>query len=159
MANDLLDPGLGGAARGMWREVDRRATDAARALLADHVYQHHGRRAVVFTVDGGGEALSAGDGPDVELPWAYVLEGWSLYAHESGSAVLDLRAATSYATFPTMTSLCAAAKPTLSGAQKAQDAGLTGWTTALPRGTVLRAVLESASTVTFLSLTLYVRAA
>ena len=66
-----------------------------------------------------GEALAAGDGCDVELPWAYVVEGWALYADQSGSAVLDLRTAT-YATFPTLTSICGGAKPTLSGAQKNQ---------------------------------------
>jgi hypothetical protein len=70
--------------------------------------------------------------------------------------------ATSYAAFPTQTSICAGAGPTLAGTQKAHDAlpgGLPGWTTALPRGTVLRCVLDSATTVTFLSLTLWVRAA
>lgn len=103
-------------------------------------------------------ALSPGEGPDIEFPWAYVIEGWTLYADQAGSAVLDLRVATSYATFPTLTSICGSAKPTLSGAQKATSTTLTGWTTALPRGTVLRPVLESASAVTRLSLTLYVRA-
>ena len=103
-------------------------------------------------------ALVPGDGPDSEFPWAYVVEGWTLYADQVGSAVLDLRIAGSYATFPTMTSICGSAKPTLSSAQKATSTTLTGWTTALPRGAVLRPVLESASAVTRLSLTLYVRA-
>jgi len=145
----------------MWRSVYRKAADAAearlQALLAEHVYHLHGRRAIVFVVDGAGAPLAAGPGCDVELPWAYVLEGWALYADASGSAVLDLRTAT-YATFPALASICASAKPTLTSAQKAQDTALTGWTTALPRGTVLRPVLESASTVTRLSLTLWVRA-
>ena len=102
-------------------------------------------------------ALEPGEGPDIEFPWAYVIEGWTLYADQVGSAVLDLRA-TDYATFPTATSICGSAKPTLASAQKATSSTLTGWTTALPRGTVLRPVLESASAVTRLSLTLYVRA-
>lgn len=147
---------------GMWRSVYRKAAAAAEArlqtLLAQHVQERHGRRAIVVVVDGAGAALAAGPGPDVELPWAYVVEGWALYADAPGSAVLDLRVATSYATYPTATSICAGAPPTLAGAQKATSTDLPGWTTALPRGTVLRPVLESAASVSRLSLTLYVRA-
>jgi hypothetical protein len=154
--------GLGPLAR-MWRSVYRKAAEAAeartQALLAEHVYHLHGRRAIVFTVDGGGAPLVPGDGPDVELPWGYVLEGWSLYAHESGSAVLDLVTADSFDTFPTLASIVGSGTPPeLVGAQAERSGTLAGWTTALPRGTVLRAVLVSASTVTFLSLTLWVRA-
>ena len=153
--------GMGPAAR-LWRNVYRKAAEAAEArlqqLLSEHTYHLHGRRAIVFVADGGGAALTAGAGADVELPWAYVVEGWALYADQAGSAVVDLRAAASYAAFPTATSICASAKPTLSSAQKATSTTLTGWTTALPRGTVLRPVLDSASTVTRVSLTLYVRA-
>lgn len=156
---DIIEA-AGPAAR-LWRNVYRKAAEAAearlQALLAEHVYQLHGRRALVFWVDGGGAALVPGPGGEVELPWAYVVEGWALYADTSGSAVLDLRTAT-YATFPTLASICGSSKPTLSGSQKATSSTLTGWDTALPRGTVLRPVLESASTVTRLSLTLYVRA-
>jgi hypothetical protein len=151
-----------GPLAGMWRSVYRKAADAAearlQALLAEHVYHLHSRRALYFWVDGGGAVPTVGPGGEVELPWAYVVEGWALYADVPGSAVLDLRIATSYATFPTVASICAAAKPTLDGAQKATSTALTEWTTALPRGTVLRPVLESASAVTRLSLTLYVRA-
>ena len=151
-----------GMYRTLWRSVYKKATDAAAArlqgLLAEHVYHLHGRRAIVFVEDGGGAALTAGDGPDVELPWAYVVEGWALYADQSGSAVVDLQTA-DYATFPAVASICGGAPPALAGAQKAQGTDLSAWTTtALPRGTVLRGVLLSASTVTRLSLTLYVRA-
>jgi hypothetical protein len=147
---------------GMWRSVYRKAADAAearlQALLAAHVFQAHGRRALYFWVDGGGAVLAPGPGGDVELPWAYVVEGWALYADAPGSAVLDLWVATSYATFPPATSICADAKPTLTDSLKATSTDLPGWTTALPRGTVLRPVLQSAASVSRLSLTLYVRA-
>lgn len=145
----------------MWRSVYRKAADAAearlQALLAQHVYQQHGRRALTVVVDGGGAALVAGDGPDVELPWAYVVEGWALYADQPGSAVLDL-AATDYASFPAAASICGGSPPTLASAQKARGDDVGAWTAALPRGTVLRPVLASASAVTRLSLTLWVRA-
>lgn len=147
---------------GMWRSVYRKAADAAearlQALLAAHVFQAHGRRALYFWLDGGGAVLAPGAGGDVELPWAYVVEGWALYADAPGSAVLDLRIATSFAAYPTATTICAEAPPTLTDAIKATSTDLPGWTTALPRGTVLRPVLRSAASVSKLSLTLYVRA-
>jgi hypothetical protein len=147
----------------MWRSVYRKAADAAearlQALLAEHQYHLHGRRAIVFVVDGAGAELVPGEGCDVELPWAYVLEGWALYADAVGSATVDLQAAT-FADFPTFSSLCAGAPPALVAEDKAQGGAgdLTGWTTALPRGTVLRPVLEAAGGVTRVSLTLWVRA-
>jgi hypothetical protein len=151
-----------GPLAGMWRGVYRKAAAAAearlQALLAEHVYHLHGRRALYFWVDGGGAVLAPGAGGDAELPWAYVVEGWALYADAPGDAVLDLRIATSYATYPTATSICGGAPPTLAGALKATSTDLTGWTTFLPRGTVLRPVLQSAASVSRLSLTLYVRA-
>lgn len=147
---------------GMWRSVYRKAAAAAEArlqtLLAQHVQERHGRRAIVVVVDGAGAALAAGPGPDVELPWAYVVEGWALYADRSGSAVLDLRVAASYAAFPTVATICAGSPPALAGAQKARGDDVSAWDAALPRGTVLRPVLVSAATVTRLALTLWVRA-
>ena len=151
-----------GAAR-LWRNVYRKAAEAAearlQALLAEHVYHLHGRRGLAIVLDGGGVALTAGARADLELPWAYLVEGWALYADQAGSVVVDLRASASYAAFPAATSICAGARPSLTDAQKATDTALPGWTTALPRGTVLRVLVESAETLTLATLTLYLRAA
>lgn len=150
-----------GALTGMWRSVYRKAAEAAearlQALLAEHVGHQHGRRALVFVVDGGGAAVVAGDGPDAELPWAYAVEGWSLYADQVGTAVVDVRAAT-FAAFPTVASICGGDPPTLSASQKAQSLNVDAWTPALPRGTVLRPVVTLAAAVTRVTLTLHVRA-
>jgi hypothetical protein len=150
-----------GALTGMWRSVYRKAAEAAearlQALLAEHVYHLHGRRAIVFVVDGGGAAVVAGDGPDVELPWAYAVEGWSLYADQPGTAVVDVRAA-AFADFPAVASICGGALPTLSFGQKVTSPDVSAWTAALPRGTVLRPVVTLAVAVTRVTLTLHVRA-
>ena len=82
--------------------------------------------------------------------------GWTLAAYASGSIVVDLLTA-DYAGYPTVASICASANPTLSSAQKATDATLTGWTTRLTKDQLLRVVVDSASTVTLVTLTLLLR--
>lgn len=62
----------------------------------------------------------------------------------SGSCVVDIRKGT-YAGFPTVSSICAATKPTISSGIKYEDTTLTGWTTAVAGGDVLAFVLESSS--------------
>ena len=73
----------------------------------------------------------------------------------SGSIIIDIKKST-YSGFPTTSSICASAKPTLSAAQKYQDATLTGWTTAITAGDILEYIVDSASTVTRVTLSLKV---
>jgi len=156
-----------GTLTALWRSVYRKAADAAelrvQALLGDHVQQRHGRRAVAVVLDGGGATLTVGAKCDLELPWAFQLEGWALYATASGSLALDLEASASYTAFPAdLTSICGTGTPTppaLTAAAKARSDDLTGWTpTALPRGAVLRVLVDSASGISLATLTLFVRA-
>ena len=72
-----------------------------------------------------------------------------------GSAVIDIRK-TSYASFPTATSICASALPTLSSATEYQDSTLTGWTTALAANDILLFHLSSASTFTSITISVYI---
>ena len=81
--------------------------------------------------------------------------GVVLLADQSGSIVIDIQSGT-YAAFPTNSSICAAAKPTISAAQKSQDTTLTGWTTAIAAGNILEFVVDSASTVTQVTVVLTV---
>jgi len=160
-----LEPGGGVSAAalvGMWRSVYRKAAEAAearlQALLAQHVGERHGRRAVAVVIDGGGEPLQPGLRCDLELPWAYAVEGWALYADQPGDVVVDLLLAPTLADFPGTASICGGAPPTLAGGQQAHHEGLAGWTTALPRGSILRVVVASATDLTLVTLTLLVRA-
>jgi hypothetical protein len=73
-----------------------------------------------------------------------------------GSAVIDIRK-TSYATFPTATSICASALPTLSSATEYSDSTLTGWTTALAANDILLFHLTSTLTFTSISVSLYIQ--
>jgi hypothetical protein len=61
-----------------------------------------------------------------------------------GSCVVDVQKAT-YAGYPTFASIAGAAKPTITAAYKNTDNTLTGWTTAIAAGDILRFVPQSNS--------------
>lgn len=75
----------------------------------------------------------------------------------AGGAVVDIWAS-SYADFPPTDadSITAAAPPTLTGAQKSEDITLTGWTTALTAGDWLAFNVDSAASVNWLAVALFV---
>jgi hypothetical protein len=150
------------ALRQLWRTVYRKAADAAvdrtGDLLDAHRYRLHGREALVVVLDGGGAALATGEKCDLELPWAYQLEAWALYADQVGSLIVDLRTASSITAYPTVSSICGTTPPTLTSAQKARSEDLRAWTSVgLPQGTVLRVTVTSAATITVATLTLHLR--
>ncbi len=108
-----------------------------------------------FVIDGGGSAILTGSKGFLVVDFACTIQNNTLLADQSGSIVVDIKKI-DYATFPTTVSICAAAKPTLSTAQKSQDATLTGWTTAITAGDILEYVVDSATTVTRVTLSLKV---
>jgi len=78
-----------------------------------------------------------------------------MLADQSGSIVVDIWKDT-YANFPPADadSITAAAPPTISSAQKAQDSTLTGWTTAVAAGDILAFNVDSVATVTRVTLSI-----
>lgn len=115
----------------------------------------NGSGAFELTIDGGGAALTTGVKFDLEVPFGCTLVSYTLVADVSGSVVLDIWRGT-YANFPPTVadSITATAKPTLSAATKAQDITLTGWTTTLSEGDLLRFNVDSVATITRLMLSL-----
>lgn len=69
---------------------------------------------------------------------------WTLIGDVVGSCSIDIKKAT-IATYPTMTSIVAGTPPTLSSGISAESSTLTGWTTAISTGDILRFVLTSTS--------------
>jgi len=114
--------------------------------------------AIEFIIDGGGSAITTGQKGHLEIPFACVITRVTTLADQSGSIVVDIWKDT-YANFPPTVAdtITAAAKPTLSAAQKAQDSTLTGWTTAIAAGDVLAYNVDSAATVTRVVISLRVR--
>jgi len=103
----------------------------------------------------GAGVLTTGVKLYLEIPAALTITGWTLVAFQSGSIVIDLWKDTYANAPPTVAdTITAAAKPTLSSAQKNQDLTLTGWTTGITMGDVLGVNIDSVSTIEQVTLTL-----
>jgi hypothetical protein len=109
-----------------------------------------------ITIDGGGSAITTGIKGDVTIPFAMSISGWTITADQTGSIVVDLWKDT-YANFPPTAAdtITGSEKPTLSSAVKNQDNNLTTWTTSVSSGDIIRFNVDSVSTVTRVTLTIY----
>ena len=107
--------------------------------------------------DGGGSAIAVDSYVDVSIPYACTINSNVMLADQSGSIVIDVRKDT-YTNFPPAgaDSICASAKPTISGAAKSTDTTLTGWSTTITAGDTIRFYVESCTTITKCTLVLKV---
>jgi hypothetical protein len=108
-----------------------------------------------FVIDGGGDAITAGTKGYLVVDFACTINQVTVVSDLTGSIVIDIEKST-YSGFPTTSSIAASAKPTLSSARKSQDTTLTGWTTSIAAGDVLFFEVDSASTVTKVTVALKV---
>ena len=101
------------------------------------------------TFDAGGAEIAVSSKGDVYAPYAAVIQEAVILADQAGDIVVDIWKA-AYASFPPTVAgtICAAAKPTLSDTDSYRDTTLTGWTTALAAGDVLRFNVDSSNTLT-----------
>ena len=106
-----------------------------------------------FLIDGGGSAISTGTKGVIVIDRACSIVSNTVLADQSGSIAITIKKS-SYSGYPTTSSIVASAKPTLSSTQKSQDTTLSGWTTSLSAGDILEVVVDSASTVTRVTLSL-----
>lgn len=104
-------------------------------------------RTLNFVIDGGGSAITTGIKGHIVLDGDYTVTGWTIIADQSGSIVVDVNRAT-YTNFPTTASIAGSELPTLSSAQKNEDLTLSTWTTTLSARDVLEFEVDSATTVT-----------
>lgn len=112
-------------------------------------------RTVSVQFGGPGGSISASDTVWVRVPYTGTITKVSLLADATGSIVIDVWKDT-YANYPPTVAdtIAAAAKPTLSSANKSEDSTLTGWTTAVTAGDVLKFNVDSVSGLTQVSLLL-----
>jgi hypothetical protein len=108
-----------------------------------------------FVIDGGGSTPGTGAYGQVNVPTGCTVTGWTLTADQSGSAVIDVLRST-YAGFPTTTTIANTDKPTLSSVQKNENLAVSAWTTALNAGDQLQVNLNSVTTCTRLNLSVLV---
>ncbi len=112
---------------------------------------------IVFIIDGGGSAITTGIKGDLVVDFPCTIKSVTMLADQSGSIVVDIWKDT-YANFPPIDgdSITSSAVPTISGATKSQDATLTGWTTSIAAGDILRFNVDSVATIERLTITLKV---
>ena len=110
-----------------------------------------------IVIDGAGSVITTGVKGYLRVPYACTINSVEIVANASGSIVVDIWRDT-YANFPPVVgdSITGSAKPTLSSAQKSQSSTLTGWTTSLSAGDYLAFNVDSATTVSRVTLTLVV---
>jgi hypothetical protein len=114
--------------------------------------------AVQFVIDGGGSAITQGMKGSIQVPFDCTITAARLLADQPGSIVVDIWK-DSFANYPPTVSdsITASAKPTISTAAKAENTTLTGWTTGISAGDILAFTVDSASTVTRVTVVLVVR--
>lgn len=80
----------------------------------------------------------------IQIPYNCTIISATIIADASCSAVVDVQKGT-YAAYPTTTSIAASALPTLASAISATDSTLTGWTTTITAGDIIKFILNSSS--------------
>jgi hypothetical protein len=116
------------------------------------------RYAANFLIDGAGAAITTGIKGDVVIETAGTIESWTILADQSGSLQVDLWK-DSYANYPPVVgdAITGSAKPILSSATKAQSSTLTGWTTSVAAGDIIRVNVDSATTIQRATIELKIR--
>lgn len=131
-------------------------TIAAGVVTSAKMAANPTKREITFSLDGQGSAIAAnGTWYLSAVPYAGTITSWNMVADVSGSIVIDVWKLN--AAVPTVTNtITASALPTLSSAQSAFAGAITAWTTAVAAGDVFAFHVNSAATVTKVSLTIMV---
>ena len=126
-----------------------------RGVLTAAQYSNITSKSFGIVIDGGGSPITTGIVGDVVIPFNCTITGWTLVADQVGSIVIDVWKDT-YANFPptVLDTIAGSEKPTLTGVNKNQDLTLTTWTTAVTAGDIVRFNVDSASTVTRITLSI-----
>lgn len=103
---------------------------------------------VGLRIDNGASVIPTGVSGNIVIPFNCTIQQWTLLANESGSVVVDIWRDT-YANYPPTVAdtITASAKPTISSSTKGQSSTLTGWTTALTAGDILRFNVDSVTSI------------
>ena len=104
-----------------------------------------------ITMDGAGGVISTGQKGYVTMPYSGSILSWTLLGDQAGSCNIDITKST-FAGFPTQTSITGSAPITSTSVQKATSATLTGWTSSFDVGDVFGFTVNSLSGYTRLNL-------
>lgn len=114
-------------------------------------------RSLGFVFGDGVTAIATGEAGDLWMPFACTINEAVLLADQTGSIVVDIWKVAIGSYPPTnANSITASAPPTISSDDNSSDSTLTGWTTSISAGDTLRFNVDSATTVTRVTLQLKV---
>lgn len=110
---------------------------------------------VEMIIGNGTDVISTGIQGDIRFPFAATITGVYLFADQDGDIIIDLWKDT-FANFPPTVAdtITASEKPTLSTSDTDSDTTLTGWTTSITAGDIIRVNVDSVATCTRVSLVL-----
>lgn len=118
--------------------IDSRIDDTAAARTV----------ALTFVIGSGLSVLQTGVAGDLYVPFACTITAARAFADQSGSVVVDIWKDTQANYPPTdADSITAAAPVTISTATNSSDTTLTGWTTSVAAGDILRFNVDSVTTI------------
>lgn len=142
------------------QSADARALEAALAACAASDHTHAVTQATEIIIDGGGEVIATGVKGDIKVPFACTITAWEILADQNGTIQFDVWKNT-YANFsPTVPSnantITGGAEPkiTSSATNKAQSSSMSGWTTSISAGDILRFNVDSVTNITRATLVL-----
>jgi hypothetical protein len=129
-----------------------------RALVGADIPTNIRDATINLIIEGLGSPIPTGIAGDLQVDFNCTILSATLLADQSGDIVVDVWK-DSYANFPPTVAdtITAAAKPTISGSNKSQDVTLTGWTTSISAGDILRFNVDSVATIERCTLALKVR--
>lgn len=147
-----------------WRELVDSTTIAlnlspgqASFSVKPEAFAHLEPASIVWVIDGGGLTVTTGVKGDIEVPFACTITSATLLADQTGDIVIDIWKDT-FANAPpdNSDSITASAPPTISNGVKSTDSTLSGWTTTLSTGDILRFSVDSVVDIQRVVLTLRV---
>lgn len=141
-----------------WGDIEGTLSDQADLQLAlDNLDAKAKPGQIGITFDAGAGDLAVASFGDFIVPWDATITGWTILCPETVTAQIDVLV-DSLANFPPNIgdSITGGNPPSITGTQTEQDTTLTGWSTGLVSGTVVRFVLSSVSAVSRLTLILTV---
>jgi hypothetical protein len=113
---------------------------------------------LAFVIDGGGSAITAGVKGHLRVPFGCFVDRVTLTADQVGSIQIDIWRST-YADFPPVDagSITGGHEPAIVDNSKYDDSVLTAWSKSLNAGEILAFNVDSAATITRVTVNLQVR--
>jgi len=153
----ITDATNGPRVMGSSQVEDLSSAGVIRRQASGYLATDSGATSISFGKDYAGNVVATGIAGDLEVPFACTITAATLLANISGNLVIDIWK-TPYASFPPVVgnSICGGALPTLSAAASSKNSTLTGWTTSISAGDILRFNVNSAATISRFTLSLTV---